>query len=241
MKCLLIEDDKEIAGHIIESLVSICYDVKYVDDGSKGLQAALVDRYDIIVLDMMMPGMMGADLIQALRKNNISTPVLVVSALGATSDRVEGLSRGADDYLPKPFSTLELQIRVRNLVKRSSQAEEIEIRCQGLHLNRIRREVSREGKIIDLQDREYRMVELLMSHPDKIVNKQLILSHIWGYHFDPHTNIVDVLMCRVRAKLDKGFNQRMIYTVRGVGYTLRTSSRLSGVSSSEGRFTSSYF
>lgn len=228
MKCLLIEDDAEIATMVRQGLNLLRYEVECASEGKSALELVAKKNYDIIVTDLLIPGVQGQDIIRHLRSVKNEVPVLVISALNETGDRIKILSLGADDYLPKPFSIVELQLRVGNLIRRSHRTnEQVEIEVQGVKLNRLRREATRDGKILDLQDREYRLLELFMSYPDRIITKRTMLSYIWGYDFDPNTNIVDVLVCRLRSKVDKDFAHRMIYTIRGVGYIFRTASSCS--------------
>ena len=184
-----------------------------IRDGSIALNHVLRDQYALIVLDINLPGLDGFSFVEKLRSSGNQTPVLILSGRGEAEDRIRGLQLGGDDYLTKPFAMPELILRVRNLLRRQQTAE--------VHLNRITREVARSGKKIDLQEREFVLLDLLLSQPNKIIGKNEILKQVWNYDFDPQTNVVDVLVCRLRNKLEKDFPSRLIFTVRGVGYVLK--------------------
>lgn len=224
MKILVIEDDIEAADLIQKNLASNeQYEVIIESNGQNGLQRAIHEKYDCIVLDIMLPGMDGFSFIQELRNKQFQTPVLIVSALKEVDDRVRGLQLGGDDYITKPYAMAELQMRVKALVRRATGGkEETKLLGADVVLNRITREVFRAEKKLNLQEREFLLLDLFMSNQEKIINKNMILKHIWNYEFDPTTNIVDVLVCRLRSKLEKDFPHRLIYTVRGVGYVFKT-------------------
>jgi two-component system OmpR family response regulator len=223
MKCLVIEDDREIASLVRTGLQELGGEVDVEYSGKAAFDRACQNPYDIIILDMMLPEMDGFNLLEGLRAKGIQTSTLILSALRELDDRVRGLQMGGDDYITKPFAMAELQVRVKNLLKRSQRTSEVtQLQYGDLKMNRISREVVRDGVPIDLQEREFLLLDLFMSNPNKIIGKSLILKHVWNYEFDPQTNIVDVLVCRLRNKLEKDFSSRLIYTVRGVGYVLKS-------------------
>lgn len=223
MKCLVIEDDREIASLVSSGLKELGGQVDIEHNGKAAFDRACHNPYDIIVLDMMLPEMDGFALLSGLRSNGVQTSTLILSALRELDDRLRGLQLGGDDYMVKPFAMAELQLRVKNLFKRAQRVSEVtQLQFEDLKLNRITREVVRNGVSLDLQEREFLLLDLFMSNPQKIIGKSLILKHVWNYDFDPQTNIVDVLVCRLRNKLEKDFPTRMIYTVRGVGYVLKS-------------------
>jgi len=177
----------------------------------------------VAVIDLMLPGLDGLRIIEEMRAAGVDTPVLILSAKRTVDDRVRGLRAGGDDYLPKPFAFVELLARVQALDRRASkkQGEPVDLILGDLRMNRLRREVSRAGRPITLQPREFALLEYLMRHPGAVVSKNMILENVWDYGFDPQTNVVDVLVCRLRAKLDKDFDSKMLHTLRGVGYVLK--------------------
>lgn len=222
-KALIVEDDIEIAAILKKGLESMGIQATLEQSGRRGFDRATSENYDVIILDMMVPELDGFSFLQALRERGDKTPLLILSALRELEDRLRGLKLGGDDYMTKPFAMAELQLRLQNLLKRSvKSAEQTQLVFGELKLNRLTREVVRGDKKIDLQEREFALLDLLMSHPNKIIGKELILRKVWNYDFDPQTNIVDVLICRLRNKLDKDFSTRLIYTVRGVGYVLKS-------------------
>lgn len=201
--------------------------VDMASDGLDGYSLASEEQYDAIIVDRMIPRMDGLSLIHGLREQKIDTPILILSALGQVDDRVKGLRAGADDYLSKPYSFSELLARVEILSRRgrSIPAEETIYRVSDLELNRLTRRVTRGEMEIDLQPREFRLLEYLMRHADQVVTRTMLLENVWDYHFDPQTNVIDVHVSRLRAKIDKGFDNPLIQTVRGAGYTVRDSAR----------------
>ena len=222
-KALIVEDDIEIAAILKRGLDSMGLQSVIEQNGRRGFDKATSESFDIIILDMMIPELDGFSFLQALRERGDKTPLLILSALRELEDRLRGLKLGGDDYMTKPFAMAELQLRLQNLLKRSVKAnEQTQLSFADLKLNRLTREVSRGDKKIDLQEREFALLDLLMTHPNKIIGKEMILRKVWNYDFDPQTNIVDVLICRLRNKLDKDFSTRLIYTVRGVGYVLKS-------------------
>jgi two-component system OmpR family response regulator len=226
MRALVVEDDLEIANIIVKTLNDIEINCVTEKSGLAALERVILEKFDIIILDLMIPDLDGYSFLKAIREKKVNTPVLISSALSDLPDRLKGLTLGGDDYLTKPFATSELQIRAKNLIKRSRNTmEQLEISIQDLQLNRLKREVIRAGKKIDLQDREFVLLTLFMNNKDKVLSKQTILKEVWNYDFDPQTNVVDVLVCRLREKVEKGHPSRLIFTVRGVGYTMRESIR----------------
>lgn len=221
MRLLVVEDDSQIASFIVKGFKQSGFAVDHQRDGAEALTYALTEPYDVIVLDIMLPGLDGLSLVQELRKKKVTTPVLLLSAKATVDDRVRGLRSGGDDYLTKPFSFVELLARVEALVRRGSKTTEPSSLTAGdLCLDLQTRKVTRAGKPIDLQAREFALLEYLMRNAGQLVTKTMILSHIWDYAFEPQTNVVDVLLCRVRNKVDKGFDKSRIKTQRGIGYLL---------------------
>ncbi len=224
IKCLVVEDDPEIAAIVREGLRELGGEVDIESNGRRGLEKALANSYDIIILDMMIPEMDGFTFLENLRAKGVTTSTLILSALRELDDRLRGLQLGGDDYMTKPFAMAELQVRVQNLLRRAMKTSEVtQLSFADIKLNRLTRDVARSGRKLDLQEREFILLDLFMSNPNKIIGKSMILKHVWNYDFDPQTNIVDVLVCRLRNKLEKDFPTRLIYTVRGVGYVLKSS------------------
>lgn len=222
MRILVVEDDPKIAAFVAKGLRQAGYAVDHCADGDDGLAMARGGSYDAAVVDVMLPGMNGLDLVRRMRTESIPTPVVFLSAKATVDDRVQGLQAGGDDYLTKPFAFSELQARVQALIRRSTQATEPTTLAVGdLKLDLLTREVTREGKRIELQAREFSLLEYLMRNAGRVVSKTLILEHVWDYSFDPQTNVVDVLVHRLRAKVDRDFSRKMIHTIRGVGYVLK--------------------
>ncbi len=222
MRILIIEDDTKIASFVEKGLKQAGYAVDVADNGTEGLHMALCEPYDAAVVDIMLPGMDGLSVIEAMRREKIATPVIILSAKHSVEDRVQGLRRGGDDYMVKPFSFSELLARVQALIRRSSQeSEPTSLKVGDLELDLLSREARREGETIELQPREFSLLEYLMRNAGRVVSKTMILEHVWDYSFDPQTNVVDVLVHRLRSKMDKGFSSKMIHTLRGVGYVLR--------------------
>jgi two-component system OmpR family response regulator len=220
---LVVEDDPKIASFIVKGFKESGFAVDHYADGAEGLSHALDEPYDAAVLDIMLPGLDGLSLLQELRQNKIMTPVLLLSAKASVDDRVKGLRSGGDDYLAKPFSFVELLARIEALVRRSSRlAEPSSLTVADLSLDLLGRKVTRAGKPLELQAREFALLEYMLRNVDQVVTKAMILSHIWDYAFDPQTNVVDVLVCRLRNKVDKGFAKQRIRTLRGVGYILES-------------------
>ena len=222
MRALLVEDDNTIGDFVARGLREAGFAVDRAGDGEAGLSSALKQSYDVAIVDLMLPKRDGLSLIEALRRKRIATPVLILSARRSVDDRVRGLQSGGDDYLTKPFAFTELLARVQALVRRSTRpAEPTTLTAGDLELDLLSRRVTRGGKPIDLRPREFALLEYLMRNTGKVVSKTMILSHVWEYSFDPQTNIVDVLVSRLRERIDRPFDQKLLHTVRGVGYVLR--------------------
>jgi two-component system, OmpR family, response regulator len=222
MRLLLVEDDKKISAFVRKGLTEAGFAVDCVFDGREGLQLVLAGPYDVAVVDIMLPVLDGLAIIASMRARKINTPVLVLSAKRSVDERVRGLQAGGDDYLIKPFAFAELLARVQALVRRASAVMEPARLVVGeLSVDLLKREVVRSGRQIDLQRREFALLEYLMRNATRVVSKTMILEHLWGYTFDPQTNVVDVLVCRLRKQLEVGATEKLIHTVRGAGYVLR--------------------
>lgn len=222
MHALIVEDDAAIAGFIARGLREAGWAADIASNGTDGLAAALEQNPDVAIVDVMLPGRDGLSLIEELRKRGRTTPVLILSAKRSVDDRVRGLQAGGDDYLTKPFAFAELLARVQALVRRASRTPEAtSLTVADLTMDLLARRVTRAGQAIDLRPREFALLEYLLRNAGKVVSKTMILSHVWEYNFDPQTNIVDVLVSRLRDKIDKPFEQKLLQTVRGVGYVIR--------------------
>jgi two-component system, OmpR family, response regulator len=222
MRLLLVEDDLKIAAFVIKGLKAAGFVVDHAADGRQGLDLGLCEHYDGIIVDLMLPELDGLSVIEQLRKARIKTPVIILSAKDSVDDRVKGLQTGSDDYLPKPFAFAELLARVQALLRRSGGAVESNRLTLGdLSLDLVTREVVRAGRRIDLQPLEYSLLAYLMRNAGKVVSKTMIMEHVWHYNFDPQTNVVEARICRLRDKIDRGFDNKLLQTVRGVGYVLR--------------------
>ena len=225
MRVLLIEDDQQIASFIANGLKQAGFAVDHAADGESGLNMALTIAYDAAIVDLMLPRLDGLSLIERLRQLGINTPVLILSAKRALDNRIEGLQRGGDDYLVKPFAFSELLVRVQALIRRSTGiVEASQLTYSDLSLDLYKREVYRSGQRIDLRQREFALLEYFMRNAERTLSRTMIMEHIWDFHFDPQTNVVDVLVCRLRTKIDKDFSNKLIHTIRGVGYVLKNSS-----------------
>lgn len=222
MRVLVVEDDREAAAHLARGLRESGYEVDLAADGSDGLTCAVSGEHDVLVVDRMLPGLDGLSLISALRAAGRATPVLILSALGEVDDRVTGLKAGGDDYLAKPYAFSELLARLEALQRRgrADQAVDDRLEVADLVLDRARHRVTRAGQAIHLQPREFRLLEYLMRHAGHVVTRTMLLEHVWDYHFDPQTNVIDVHVSRLRAKMDRDFSQPLLHTVRGAGYRL---------------------
>lgn len=222
MRALVVEDDASISEFVARGLREAGFAVDEVGDGERGLAAALATPYDVAIVDLMLPRRDGLGLIDELRRRGVMTPVLILSARRSVDDRVRGLQAGGDDYLTKPFAFAELLARIQALVRRATRAPEpTTLSVEDLHLDLLSRRVTRGTATIDLRPREFALLEYLMRNAGKVVSKTMILSHVWEYSFDTQTNVVDVLVSRLREKIDRRFEQKLLHTVRGVGYVLR--------------------
>jgi two-component system OmpR family response regulator len=220
MRILVVEDDDKIASFLVKGLKQSGYAADHAADGERAFGLAQSVPYDAAIVDLMLPKLDGLTLIQQLRSKNVHTPVLILSARASVDDRVKGLQAGGDDYLTKPFAFSELLARVQALIRRSTQsAEPTRLTTGSLKLDLLTRDIQRNGEKIELQPREFALLEYLMRHPNRVVTKTMILEHIFDYSFDPQTNVVDVLVHRVRGKVDS--EKKLIHTIRGVGYVLR--------------------
>jgi len=224
MRLLIVEDDLKIASFIVKGFKQAGFAVDLSKDGENALQIVSSTVYDAAVIDIMLPGMDGLTLINRIRSQQNNIPILILSAKGSLDDRIKGLQQGGDDYLAKPFSFSELLVRVQALIRRSSGViEPARLKYHDLTLDLIKREVARAGKKIFLNSREFSLLEYLMRNAERPMSKMMILEHIWDFHFDPQTNVVDVLVCRLRNKIDKDFPDKLIHTMRGVGYVFKHS------------------
>ena len=222
MRILLIEDDKKIASFIAKGLKEAGFVIDHVSDGETGLDLALSESYDAAIVDIMLPKLDGLTLINQLRSNNIKTPVLILSAKQSVEDRVKGLQTGSDDYLTKPFAFSELLARIHALIRRGSNLSDSRImEIADLTVNLLTHEVIRKNEKIDLQPREYALLVYLLRNKSRIVSKTMIMENVWEYNFDPQTNVVEARICKLRDKLDKPFEKKLIHTVHGVGYVIK--------------------
>jgi two-component system, OmpR family, response regulator len=225
MRFLLIEDDAAAAAYLVKGLKESGHLADHAGDGEDGLNLALGGGYDAAIVDRMLPRMDGLAVVSRLREAGNQTPVLFLSALGEVDDKVRGLKAGGDDYLAKPFAFTELLARLEVLVRRRSPtAVQTRLAVGGLELDLLSRTAARDGQKIDLQPREFLLLEYMMRHAGHVVTRTMLLENVWEYHFDPQTNVIDVHMSRLRAKIDKGFTQALLHTVRGAGYSLRADS-----------------
>jgi DNA-binding response OmpR family regulator len=219
-----VEDDKKTAAFIAKGLQRAGFAVDHAANGEDGLHLALTEPYDAAVVDIMLPQQDGLTIVEELRRKKINTPVILLSAKRSVDDRIRGLQTGSDDYLTKPFAFSELLARVRALIRRASGAPEpTRLQVGELSLDLLKREARRGEAKLELQPREFALLEYLMRHSGEAVSKTMLLEHIWGYEFDPQTNVVDVLVCRLRKKLETGSSEELIHTIRGVGYVLKDS------------------
>jgi len=222
MRVLVIEDDQEAAAYMAKGLKEQGYVVDHAATGPDGLALATAETYDLLIVDRMLPGMDGLVVVEALRKSDNQTPVLFLSALGQVDDRVKGLQAGGDDYLTKPYAFSELLARIEALLRRGKGvSEQAVFKVADLEIDLLKRSVTRGGENIDLQPREFKLLEYLMRHSDQVVTRTMLLEGVWDYHFDPKTNVIDVHISRLRQKIDKGFGVPLLQTVRGAGYSLR--------------------
>ncbi|HEY1537239.1 MAG TPA: response regulator transcription factor [Polyangiaceae bacterium] len=223
MHVVLIEDDEKIGGFVSQGLRQAGHVVSWAHAGDEGLSLARQSGVDLAIVDLMLPGRDGLSIIRALREAKCRVPIIVLSARAAVDDRVHGLEAGADDYLTKPFSFAELLARMAALKRRTSPATESPLQLQvgDLTLDLVSRRVHRGGREIELQTKEFILLEYLLQNQGRVLSKTMILQHVWDYHFDPQTNVVDVLVSRLRSKIDRDFPDKLIHTLRGIGYVLR--------------------
>ena len=222
MRILIIEDDRDAAQYLAKGLRESGHGAEVAEDGREGLLMAAVGSFDLLIVDRMLPNLDGLSLVQHLRKTGNTTPVLFLSALAEVDDRVKGLRAGGDDYLAKPFAFAELLARVENLGRRRSQSPATtHLKVADLELDLLSRKANRAGREIDLQPREFQLLETLMRHPGQVMTRTMLLEQVWNYHFDPQTNVIDVHISRLRQKIDRGFDPPLIHTVRGSGYSVR--------------------
>jgi len=222
MRVLVVEDDKEAAGWLVKGLKEEGHVVDHAANGPDGLAMAMEKVHDVIIMDRMLPGMDGLAVISELRKDGINTPVLILSALGEVDDKVMGLRAGGDDYLAKPYAFNELLARVETLGRRkSAEPHKTRLQVGDLEIDLLARTARRAGEDILLQPREFKLLEYLMRNAGSVVTRTMLLENVWNYHFDPQTNVIDVHISRLRAKIDKEFDEPLLHTVRGAGYTIR--------------------
>lgn len=222
MRALLVEDDRTIAAFVAKGLKEAGFTVDHAADGITGLGVARQGPHDVAIVDLMLPGLDGISVIESMRRDGVRTPVLILSARQSVDDRVRGLTIGGDDYLTKPFAFPELLARVHALIRRATGAPlATQLTAGDLTLDLVSRRAVRAGREIELRPREFALLEYLMRNAGRVVSKTMILSHVWDYSFDPQTNVVDVLVFRLREKIDKGFPTKLIHTVRGAGYVLK--------------------
>ncbi|MGZ3690227.1 MAG: response regulator transcription factor [Pseudobdellovibrio sp.] len=223
MAILIIEDDVEIGKSIVDGLGQNHFECRHVVSGNEGINLALNNHFQMIIVDLMLPDIDGLEIISRLRQNNIQVPVLILSAKRSLDERVLGLQKGGDDYMVKPFAFVELLARVNSLIRRTATpAVPTTIQFEDLKVNLVTREVFRKGQAIELQAKEFLLLELFIKNQKVPLSKTQILENIWGYNFDPQTNVVDVLVYRLRNKIDKGFSVSYLHTIRGIGYVLKS-------------------
>jgi two-component system OmpR family response regulator len=223
-RVLVVEDDVDTADYVTKGLRETGFTVEHVSDGRDGLYLGSSSSFDAIVMDRMLPGMDGLSVVKALRAGGVETPILILSALGQLDEKVLGLRAGGDDYLTKPFGFSELHARIENLLRRrSGKSVETVLRCGDLVMDLLPRKVTRNGKLLDLLPREFKLLEYFLRNKDRVVTRTMLLEQVWDYRFDPHTSIIDTHISRLRKKLDEGFDQPLLHTLRGVGYRLSAS------------------
>ena len=222
MRILLVEDDLKIASFIVKGLKAAGYAMDHAKDGEEGLRLALAESYDTAIVDIMLPKLDGLTLIERIRREKVNTPIIILSAKGSIDDRVKGLQTGGDDYLTKPFSFSELLARVQALIRRAGGlSEPTRLTVGDLSINLLTREVMRGKSRIDLQPLEFSLLEYLARNAGRVVSKTMIMEHVWDYNFDPQTNVVEARICRLRDKIDRDTDKKLIHTIRGVGYVLK--------------------
>lgn len=224
MSILLIEDDFQLATDIQAALTPLGHQVDHVDDGAVGLERSLQGDYDLVITDRMLPAMDGLSIIESLRSAGRVMPILVLSALDSVDERVRGLRAGGDDYLGKPFATAELLARVESLLRRHQSISMSVLTVDDLELDLLDKRATRAGKLLDLTEREYRLLEFLARHAGQVVTRSMLLRNVWDIQYDPQTNVIDVHVSRLRQAVDKEFSTSLIHTIRGIGYTLRRTS-----------------
>ena len=224
MRALMVEDDRQIASFVVKGLKQAGFAVDHVTDGESGIHMVQMNSYDVLVVDVMLPKLDGFKMIERIRAEGTNTPILILSARGSLDDKLQGFKSGSDDYITKPFSFAELLVRIQALIRRASRGQTTNVIAVGdLTMELFSRRVARNEKEIELQPREYALLEYLMRNAGNAVTKTMILEHVWDYHFDPQTNVVDVLIHRLRSKIDRGFETKLIHTLRGIGYVLKVS------------------
>lgn len=220
-RVLVVEDDADTAEYVTKGLRETGFTIEHVADGRDGLYLGSSSSFDAIIMDRMLPGMDGLSVVKALRAGGVETPILILSALGQLDEKVLGLRAGGDDYLTKPFGFSELHARIENLLRRrSGKTVETVLRCGDLVMDLLPRKVTRNGKPLDLLPREFKLLEYFLRNKDRVVTRTMLLEQVWDYRFDPHTSIIDTHISRLRKKLDEGFEQPLLHTLRGVGYRL---------------------
>jgi two-component system OmpR family response regulator len=222
MHLLLVEDDTEVSGYLVNGLKGEGFTVDHAADGEEGLQRATRDDYDLMIIDRMLPQVDGLEIVRRVRADGRNTPILILSALGEVDDRVEGLQAGSDDYLTKPFAYSELSARIHALLRRGTNTSMpvTELKVGDLRLDLLTHTATRDDRLIELQPREFSMLEYLMRHAGQVVTRTMLLENVWDYKFDPQTNVIDVLISRLRSKIDSGFTRPLLHTVRGSGYMI---------------------
>jgi two-component system OmpR family response regulator len=222
MRLLLIEDDATHAKFVVDGLREAGHNVDHAKDGMEGLFLATEEKYDVIIADRMLPKLDGLAVISTLRQSGNQTPVLILSSLSKVEERVQGLKQGGDDYLTKPFSFSELVARIEALARRSTttETEQTTLTVADLEMDLIRRTITRAGQKIELQNREFRILEFLMRRPGQVVTRTMLLEGVWDFHFNPQTNLIDAQISKIRQKIDKGFDKPLLHTVRGAGYKI---------------------
>jgi heavy metal response regulator len=221
MRILVIEDEKKVATFIKKGLVEEHYAVDTAFDGEEGLYLSEINEYDLIVLDLMIPKIDGFGVLKKIRERKDNVPILVLTAKDSVEDTVRGLDAGCDDYLTKPFAFAELLARIRALLRRDKKEKESVLRIADLSLSVVTHKVTRQGKEIELTSKEYALLEYFMRNPEKVLTRTMISEHVWDYHFDSNTNVIDVYVNYLRKKIDKDFDPKLIHTIRGIGYMMK--------------------
>lgn len=222
MRILLVEDDEKIVSFVKKGLEESGFAVDHAKDGEEGLHMALKEPYDVMIIDLMLPKRDGLSLIEILRQQQVATPIIILSAKRSVEERVLGLQKGSDDYMVKPFAFTELLARIRALLRRgTSNVNSYSLQVGELYLDRLTYTVKRGDSDIELKPKEFDILEYMMKHSGQVVTRTMLMEHVWNFQFDPSTNVVDVHMCRLRDKIDKKFDHKMIHTIRGVGYVIK--------------------